>query len=54
VPLIEVKTTVLLLMARAKPKSHNFTTPFAIRMFYGYSSIIFKKRLPSYLCVLYD
>lgn len=34
VPLMDVSTIVLLLMARAKPKSHSFTTPFApIKMF---------------------
>ncbi len=39
VPLIEVSMTVLLDMARAKPKSHSLTTPPApIRMFCGFMS----------------
>lgn len=29
VPLIEVSTCVPVLILRAKPKSHNFATPFA-------------------------
>ncbi len=40
VPLMDVSTMVLQLMARAKPKSHSFTAPFApIRMFWGFMSL---------------
>jgi hypothetical protein len=39
VPLILVSTMVLVLMARAKPKSHSFTVPPApMRMFCGFMS----------------